>query len=162
MQKEKITKTGFGFDIHRMAEGRRLILGGLEIPHGKGLIGHSDGDLVLHAICDAALGACAAGEIGEFYPPTDLSIAGISSVVIAQKVFKILEEKNVAMLHIDCTLVAEEPKMRPHYESVRKSLDKIFKIGLENISFKAKSNEGIGEIGRGGAMSCYAVVTIKV
>jgi 2-C-methyl-D-erythritol 2,4-cyclodiphosphate synthase len=162
MQKEKITKAGFGFDIHRMSEGRKLILGGLEIEHSKGLMGHSDGDLVLHAICDAALGAAAAGEIGEFFPPTDISIAGISSVTIAGRVIEILKEKHAEIVNIDCTVVAEEPKMRPHYEAVRKSLDKIFKIGLENISFKAKSHEGIGELGRGEAMSCYSVVTIKI
>ncbi|MDR0646366.1 MAG: 2-C-methyl-D-erythritol 2,4-cyclodiphosphate synthase [Elusimicrobiota bacterium] len=162
MQKEKITKTGLGFDIHRMAEGRKLVLGGLEIEHNKGLIGHSDGDLVLHTICDAALGACAGGEIGEFYPPTDLSIAGISSVVIARRVLEILKERDAQIINIDCTIVAEEPKMRRHYEAVRKSLNQIFKIGLENISFKAKSHEAIGEIGRGEAMACYAVVTIKI
>jgi len=162
MQKEKITKAGFGFDIHRMAEGRKLIVGGCEIPHKKGLLGHSDGDVALHAICDAALGACAAGEIGIFYPPTDISIAGISSAVIAQRVIEILKAKGAEILHIDCTIVAEEPKMHPHYDTVRKSLNNIFKIGLDNISFKAKSHEGMGELGRGEAMACHAVVTIKI
>jgi 2-C-methyl-D-erythritol 2,4-cyclodiphosphate synthase len=160
--KNRQVKTGFGFDIHRLAEGRKLILGGFEIEHSKGPLGHSDGDLVLHAVCDAALGAAAAGEIGEFYPPTDISIAGISSEVIAQKVLEVLKEKGAAITHIDCTVVTEEPKMRPYYEPVRKSLNKIFKIGLENISFKAKSHEGLGEIGRGEAMSCCAAVTIKI
>ena len=162
MQKQKITKVGFGFDIHRMAAGRKLILGGHEVEHSKGLVGHSDGDLVLHAICDAALGACALGEIGILYPPTDISIAGISSVVIAEHVLELLKEKGAQIVHIDCTVVAEEPKMRPHYEAVRKSLNKIFKIGLENISFKAKSHEGLGEIGRGEAMACHTVVTINI
>ena len=155
-------KAGFGFDIHRMEQGRGLILGGLEIAHSKGLVGHSDGDLVLHAICDAALGAAAAGEIGEFYPPTDASIAGISSAVIARRVLEILKEKGAQIVHIDCTVVAQEPKMHPHYGAVRKSLEGIFQIGLENISFKAKSHEGLGEIGRGEAMACHAVVTIKI
>lgn len=155
-------KVGFGFDIHRMAEGRKLILGGLPVEHKKGLVGHSDGDLVLHAICDAALGACAAGEIGEFYPPTDLAIAGISSVVIAERVLEILKEKGAEIVHIDASIVAEEPKIRPLYDAVRRSLNKIFGIGLENISFKAKSHEGLGEIGRGEAMACYAAVTLKV
>jgi 2-C-methyl-D-erythritol 2,4-cyclodiphosphate synthase len=162
MPKEKMTKAGFGFDIHRMVKGRRLILGGLEIAHTKGLAGHSDGDLVLHAICDAALGAAAAGEIGEYFPPSDASIAGISSAIIARRALEILKERGARIVHIDCTIVAEEPKIRPHYEAVRKSLDGIFKIGLENISFKAKSHEGLGEIGRGGAMACHAVVTIKI
>jgi len=159
---EKEIKVGFGFDIHRMAEGRKLILGGAQIAHPKGLVGHSDGDLVLHAICDAALGAAAAGEIGEFYPPTDPSIAGISSAVIAKRVLEILKEKGAEIKHIDCTIITEAPKMRPHYETIRKSLNNIFALGLENISFKAKSHEGIGEIGRGEAMACHAVVTIKI
>jgi len=162
MQKQKITKAGFGFDTHRMVAGRKLILGGLEIAHSKGLLGHSDGDLALHAICDAALGAAAAGEIGEYYPPTDSSIEGISSVVIAKHVLEVLKQRGAQIVHIDCTVVAEEPKMRPHYEAVRKSLNKIFQIGLENISFKAKSHEGMGEIGRGEAMACHAVVTINI
>ncbi len=155
-------KVGFGFDIHRMAEGRKLIIGGIELPHNKGLLGHSDGDVVLHAICDAALGAIAAGEIGVFYPPTDISIAGISSIVIAKRVLEVLKEKNAEIVHIDATIVAEEPKMRPHYENVRKSLNDIFGIGLENISFKAKSHEGLGEIGRGEAIACHAVVTVNL
>lgn len=155
-------KVGFGFDIHRMAEGRKLIIGGIEIPHKKGLLGHSDGDVVLHAVCDAALGAIAAGEIGVFYPPTDISIAGISSIVIAKRVLEVLKERNAEIAHIDATIVAEEPKMRPHYENVRKSLNDIFAIGLENISFKAKSHEGLGEIGRGEAIACHAVVTVNL
>ncbi|MBR1979791.1 2-C-methyl-D-erythritol 2,4-cyclodiphosphate synthase [Candidatus Proelusimicrobium excrementi] len=155
-------KFGFGFDIHRLAEGRKLIMGGIEIKHNKGLLGHSDGDVVLHAICDAALGAIAAGEIGVFYPPTDVSIAGISSVVIAKRVLEVLKEKGAEITHIDATVVAEEPKMRPHYDAVRKSLNEIFAIGLENISFKAKSHEGLGEIGRGEAIACYAAVTVNL
>lgn len=161
-KKQKEVKVGFGFDIHRMAEGRKLILGGLEIEHDKGLVGHSDGDLILHSLCDAALGAATAGEIGEFYPPSDISIAGISSVVIAERVMEILKEKGAEIVHMDCTIVAEQPKMRPHYEAIRKSLNKIFKIGMENISFKAKSHEGLGDIGRGEAMACHSVVTIKI
>ena len=162
---QKITKTevkvGFGFDIHRLVEGRKLIIAGMEIDYPKGLLGHSDGDVVLHAVCDAALGAIAAGEIGVFYPPTDLNIAGISSVVIAKRVLEVLEEKQAKITHIDCTLVTEAPKMRPYYDVVRKSLNKIFGIGLQNISFKAKSHEGLGEVGRGEAMVCHAVVTVK-
>ncbi|MDR0953577.1 MAG: 2-C-methyl-D-erythritol 2,4-cyclodiphosphate synthase [Elusimicrobiota bacterium] len=160
-QKEEI-KFGFGFDTHRLVEGRKLILGGLEVDHQKGLLGHSDGDVVLHAVCDGALGAVAAGEIGIFYPPTDLAIAGISSVVIAQRVLEVLKEKRASITHMDITVVAEEPKMRPLYEPIKKSLNNIFNIGLENISFKAKSNEGLGDIGRGDAMACFAAITVKI
>ena len=155
-------KVGFGFDIHRLVEGRKLIMGGMEIKHNKGLLGHSDGDVVLHAVCDAALGAVAAGEIGVFYPPTDISIAGISSVVIARRVMEVLKEKNAKIVHMDITVVAEEPKMRAHYDAIRKSLDGIFAVGLDNISFKAKSHEGLGEIGRGEAIACYAAVTVNL
>ncbi|MDR1684150.1 MAG: 2-C-methyl-D-erythritol 2,4-cyclodiphosphate synthase [Elusimicrobiota bacterium] len=161
-KKEKQIKVGFGFDIHRLVEGRRLIIGGADLGYNKGLLGHSDGDVLLHAVCDAALGACAAGEIGQYYPPTDATIAGISSVVITKRVLEVLEERGAQIAHIDATIIAEEPKMRPHYDLVRASLDKIFKLGLENISFKAKSHEGLGEIGRGEAIACHAVVTIKM
>jgi 2-C-methyl-D-erythritol 2,4-cyclodiphosphate synthase len=108
------------------------------------------------------LGAACAGEIGEYFPPSDASTEGISSAVIARRALEILKERGAQIVHIDCTIVAEEPKMRPHYEAVRKSLESIFQIGLENISFKAKSHEGMGEIGRGEAMACHAVVTIKI
>lgn len=163
MQKRTKTevKVGLGFDIHRLVEGRKLIIAGMEVDYPKGLLGHSDGDVVLHAVCDAALGAIAAGEIGVFYPPTDLNIAGISSVVIAKRVLEVLKEKEATITHIDCTLVAEAPKMRPYYDAFRNSLNNIFGIGLPNISFKAKSHEGLGEVGRGEAMICHAVVTVK-
>lgn len=163
MQKriKKEIRVGFGYDIHRMAEGRKFIIGGLELAHSKGLVGHSDGDVVLHAICDAALGAIAAGEIGEFFPPTDLTIKGISSVVIAKKVLETFKERDAEIVHINATIVTEEPKMRPHYTAVRKSLNEVFGIGLQNISFKAKSHECLGEIGRGEACECHAVVTVK-
>ena len=161
MPKEEI-KFGFGYDTHRYKKGLKLFLGGALIPYTHGMLGHSDGDLVLHAICDGALGAVCAGEIGEYFPPSDQSIKGISSVVIAKKVFAILKKKGAQIIHIDVTLVAETPKMRQHYLTIRKSLDSIFKIGLNNISFKAKSHEGLGDIGAGKALSCFAAVTVKI
>ena len=161
-EREILTKSGFGFDIHRLVEGRKLILGGLHIAHNKGLLGHSDGDAVLHAVCDAALGAVAAGEIGEVFPPTDPSIEGISSIVIARRVMEMLKERDAQIVHMDITIVAEEPKIKPHYEAVRKSLDGIFATGLKNISVKSKSNEGLGEIGRGEARACFCPATVKV
>ncbi len=161
MQKEEI-KFGFGYDTHRYKKGLPLFLGGVRIPHTHGMLGHSDGDLVLHAICDGALGAVCAGEIGEYFPPTDASIKGISSVVITKKILEILKKKGAKITHIDATIVAETPKMRPHYLTIRKSLNSIFKIGLDNISFKAKSHEGLGDIGAGKALSCFAAVTVKI
>lgn len=155
-------RVGFGYDIHRMVEGRPLILGGMRIPHNKGLLGHSDGDVLLHAVCDAALGAVAAGEIGMMFPPTDLTIRGISSTAIVDRVLEMLEKRKVRILQLDVSVVAEEPKIRPYYQALRESVSKIFKLPLEDVSVKAKSREGLGEIGHGEAIACYAVVTVSV
>ncbi|MDQ7772918.1 MAG: 2-C-methyl-D-erythritol 4-phosphate cytidylyltransferase [Elusimicrobiales bacterium] len=160
VKKEKSTRFGFGYDIHRMAEGRPLILCGMKVPHTKGLLGHSDGDVVLHAVCDAALGAVAAGEIGIFFPPTDLTIMGISSVAIAEKTMEVLKKRGVRIQQIDATIVAEEPKLSPHYDEMRKSLAKVFGMDLGDVSVKAKSREGLGDIGKGEAIACYAVVSV--
>jgi len=160
--KQTETRIGFGYDIHRMVEGRELILGGLKINHPKGLLGHSDGDVVIHTICDSLLGSVGAGEIGVYFPPTDLAIMGISSRAIAEKVLEILEKKEAKINQIDVTIVAEEPKIKPYYEDIRKSLSEIFKTKLEDISFKAKSMEGLGEVGKGEAIICYAVSAVKI
>ncbi len=156
------TRTGFGFDLHRLEPGRKFIVGGVEIPHDKGFLGHSDGDLVLHALCDALLGALCAGEIGILFPPTDPTIKGIDSKKIAKKVLEIVRQKNGEIVHLDATLITQEPKIKPHYEAVRQSLAEIFEIPLENVSFKSKSHEHVGEIGRGEAAMCHAVATVKV
>ncbi len=156
------TRTGFGFDLHRLGPERKFIVGGVEIPHDKGFIGHSDGDLVLHALCDALLGALCAGEIGMLFPPTDPTIKGIDSKKIAKKVLEIVRAKNAEIVHIDATLITQEPKIKPHYEAVRKSLAQIFEIPLQNVSFKSKSHEHVGEIGRGEAAMCHAVATVQV
>ena len=155
-------RTGFGFDLHRLGPDRKFIIGGVEIAHDKGFIGHSDGDLVLHALCDAILGALCAGEIGILFPPTDPTIKGIDSKKIAKKVLEIVREKNGEIVHLDATIITQEPKIKPHYEAVRKSLAEIFEIPLENVSFKSKSHEHVGEIGRGEAAMCHAVATVKV
>ena len=155
-------RTGFGFDLHRLEPGCKFIIGGVEIPHQKGFLGHSDGDLVLHALCDALLGALCAGEIGILFPPTDPSIKGISSVKIAKKVLEIVREHHAQIVHVDATLITQEPKIKPHYEAVRKSLAEIFEMPLSQVSFKSKSHEHVGEIGRGEAAMCQAVATVKV
>jgi len=151
---------GFGYDIHRLVEGRALILGGVKIDHPKGMLGHSDGDVVLHAICDALLGSVAAGEIGIYFPPTDLTIMGLASSAIAEKVLDVLKQKKAFIVNIDATIVAEEPKLKPHYENIRRSVAKILKLDLENVSIKAKSREGLGDIGHGEAIVCYAVAGV--
>jgi 2-C-methyl-D-erythritol 4-phosphate cytidylyltransferase/2-C-methyl-D-erythritol 2,4-cyclodiphosphate synthase len=159
-KKARLMRFGFGYDIHRLVEGRPLILGGIKIEHPKGLLGHSDGDVVLHAICDALLGAVAAGEIGIYFPPTDLTIMGLSSSTIAEKVLEILKAKKASIINIDATIVAEEPKLKPHYENIRRSVAQILKLDLDTVSVKAKSREGLGEVGHGDAIVCYAVAGV--
>ena len=162
MEKQEMYRTGIGFDLHRLEPGRPLFVGGVEIPHTKGFLGHSDGDLVLHALCDAVLGALCAGEIGILFPPTDPSIKGISSVTIVKKVLEIVRKYPAEIVHLDATIITEEPKMKPHYEKIRHSLAQVFEIPVENISFKSKSHEKVGEIGRGEAAMCHAMATVKI
>ncbi|MCL2888379.1 MAG: 2-C-methyl-D-erythritol 2,4-cyclodiphosphate synthase [Elusimicrobia bacterium] len=160
--KDIIYRTGFGFDLHRFEKRRKLFIGGAEIKYDKGFAGHSDGDVVLHAVCDAALGAVCAGDLGVYFPSSNKKIKGISSAAIAKRVVEILKKKKARVVHIDATLITESPRMQPHYKAVRQSMDKIFGIGFDNISFKSKSHEGIGEIGRGEAAMCQCAVTVKI
>jgi 2-C-methyl-D-erythritol 4-phosphate cytidylyltransferase/2-C-methyl-D-erythritol 2,4-cyclodiphosphate synthase len=155
-----VARAGFGYDIHRLVEGRPLIIGGIKVEHTKGLLGHSDGDVVLHSICDALLGSISAGEIGVYFPPTDLTLMGISSVVIAEKVLEILASKKARIINVDATIVAEEPKLKPYYGAIRDSVAKLFKLDAGDVSIKAKSREGLGEVGHGDAVVCYAVVSV--
>jgi 2-C-methyl-D-erythritol 2,4-cyclodiphosphate synthase len=161
-QKKLITKFGLGFDVHRLIEGRKMIIGGIEINHKKGMLGHSDGDVVIHAICDSILGALGEGEIGIYFPPTDLTIMNISSRKIAEKVMEIMKSKKAKLINIDVTIVAEDPKIKPYYEKIRKSLSEIFNIDYENINVKAKTMEGLGDIGKGEGIICYAISAIEV
>jgi 2-C-methyl-D-erythritol 4-phosphate cytidylyltransferase/2-C-methyl-D-erythritol 2,4-cyclodiphosphate synthase len=154
------TSVGFGFDIHRLVEGRELWLAGLKLEHKKGLLGHSDGDAVLHAAGDAILGALGGGEIGLMFPPENPKIKGIPSKDIMAAVMAKLITAGGLISHLDITLVAEEPKLKPHYEAFRKSLAEIFNIPAERVNLKAKSHEGVDSIGRGEAIACYAVATL--
>ena len=162
VEQQVVYRTGIGFDLHRMEPGRKLFIGGAEIPHTKGFLGHSDGDVVLHALCDAILGALCAGEIGILFPPSDPSIKGISSVAIVKKVLEIVRAHKACIEHLDATLITEEPKIKPHYDTIRRSLAKVFEIPLENVSFKSKSHEGVDTIGHGEAAMCQAVATVKI
>jgi 2-C-methyl-D-erythritol 4-phosphate cytidylyltransferase/2-C-methyl-D-erythritol 2,4-cyclodiphosphate synthase len=155
-----LSRTGFGFDIHRLVEGRELWLAGVKLPHSKGLLGHSDGDAVLHAACDAVLGALGLGEIGIAFPPSDPRFQGLASRDIVAHVLTVLAKAGGRIVHLDCTLIAEEPKLKPHYEALKASLAALFGLPLSRTSLKAKSHEGLGEIGRGEAIACHAVATV--
>ncbi|MBI3563889.1 MAG: 2-C-methyl-D-erythritol 4-phosphate cytidylyltransferase [Elusimicrobia bacterium] len=156
----RVSKTGFGFDIHRLVAGRELWLAGVKLPHDKGLLGHSDGDAVLHAACDAVLGALGQGEIGIAFPPSDPRFKGISSSKIVEHTLAKAADAGAEIVHLDCTLIAEEPKLKPHYEALKASLAERFRLPPSRVSLKAKSHEGLDAIGRGEAISCHAVATV--
>ena len=160
LQQGAQVRTGFGFDLHRLQAGRKFIIGGVEIAHSKGLQGHSDADVVLHAICDAILGALCEGEIGLLFPPTDPTIKDIDSKKIAARVMEIMDKHHAHLTHMDVTLVTQEPKISPHYAAVRTSLAQIFNMEEKDVSFKSKSHEHVDAIGRGEAAECFAQVTL--
>ena len=154
------TAVGFGFDIHKLVEGRELWLAGCKIEHPKGLLGHSDGDAVLHAAGDAILGGLGAGEIGIMFPPDNPKIKNIPSSDIVAAVMAKLITAGGSLSHLDITLIAEQPKLKPHYEALKQSLSTLFSIPPERVNLKAKSNEGLDAIGRGEAIACHAVATL--
>ena len=155
-------RTGFGYDIHRLVRGRRLYLAGARLEHPKGLLGHSDGDAALHAACDAVLGALGEGEIGMFFPPGDARTSGISSRRIVERVMQRAAARGAELVNLDVTLVAEEPKLRPHYAKLKRSLAEAFGLEPARVSLKAKSNEGLDAVGRGEAIACYAVAALSL
>ncbi|MFA5146175.1 MAG: 2-C-methyl-D-erythritol 2,4-cyclodiphosphate synthase [Candidatus Omnitrophota bacterium] len=154
-------RVGIGYDIHRLVEERKLFLGGVEIPYVKGLIGYSDGDVVLHAVSDAILGGLSLGDIGQHFPNTDPQYKGIASMEILRKVCEIAAKKNFSISNIDTMIIAEEPSIQPFRESMVEAMSKILGIGKDRISVKATTNEGVGAIGRGDAIAAYAVVMLK-
>lgn len=154
------SRTGFGYDIHKLVEGRELWLAGIKLPHSKGLLGHSDGDAVLHACCDAVLGALGLGEIGIAFPPTDPKFKGLASKDIVANTLEKVAAFGGDIVHLDATLIAEEPKLKPHYEKLKASLAALFHLPESRVSLKAKSNEGLDAIGRGEAIACHAVATV--
>lgn len=151
-------RIGQGFDIHRLVEGRKLILGGVDIPFEKGLLGHSDGDALTHAIIDALLGAAALGDIGEHFPPSEQAYEGADSLKLLTKVAKLLETNDFKIINIDATIVCEQPKLSQAYEAMKVKLSAALPYHL--ISVKAKTMEGLGEIGRGEAIAAHAVALV--
>lgn len=153
-------RIGFGYDSHRLAEGRRLILGGVEIPNDRGLAGHSDADVLIHAVCDAILGALAAGDIGRHFPDTDPAYRNISSLKLLEQVRILGEQRGYGVHNIDSTVVLEKPKISGYIRAMSLKLAESLKIPEENVSVKAKTNEGMGFVGRQDGVAAYAVATL--
>jgi 2-C-methyl-D-erythritol 2,4-cyclodiphosphate synthase len=153
-------KVGIGYDIHRLIEGRRLFIGGVEIPYLKGLLGHSDGDALLHAVCDALLGAVGLGDIGEHFPDTDPQYHNISSIELLRKVCALIRQKGYRLNNIDTIVIAQEPSLASFKADIQKKIAGILDMEIDLVNIKAKTNEAIGEIGRKEAIACYAVVSL--
>ena len=153
-------KTGLGYDIHRLVKGRKLFLGGVEIPHSKGLDGHSDGDVVLHAICDALLGALGKGDIGEHFPNTDLKYKGISSLLLLEKVNEIVRGEGFAIGNIDTMILAEEPNLKAYKPKMRETIARTLGIDPSCVNIKATTQEGVGFGSTHDAIAAYATVLI--
>lgn len=153
-------RTGIGYDIHRLVEGRKLILGGIEIPFQRGLLGHSDGDSLSHAITDALLGAAGLGDIGTLFADTDPRWAGADSMIFLSYVCRLLSERGLHIVNIDATILAERPKMQPHIHSIRTKLAETLGIELSQINIKAKTNEGLDAIGRGEAIGAQVIAMV--
>ncbi len=152
---------GIGYDVHRLIEGRKLILGGVEIPHDRGLEGHSDADVLTHAIADALLGAAGEKDIGHHFPNTDPSIRGIDSQEILRRVQAILTSRQLAIVNIDCSLIAEAPKVSPHLQAMKAKLSETLQIPPQRIGVKATTNEGLGFIGKGEGIAAMAVASVQ-
>ncbi len=155
-----IQKIGIGYDIHRLVEGRKLFLGGLEIPHLKGLLGHSDADVLIHAICDALLGAMGEEDIGQKFPDSDPKYHNIRSTELLKVIMDLLSAKFFSINNIDAVIIAQEPKLEAFKQAIRKSLAEALNISEDRINVKAKTNEGLGEIGRNEAIASFAVAML--
>lgn len=154
------SRIGIGYDIHRLVEGRKLVLGGVEIPFDKGLLGHSDSDVLTHAICDALLGAAALGDIGTHFPDSDPRWAGASSLEFLARVVELVAQREYKVGNVDATVIAERPKLMPHMQAIRERLASVLRIDVDQVNVKAKTNEGLESVGRNEAMSAQAVAVL--
>lgn len=154
-------RVGMGYDVHRLVEGRELILGGVKIPYEKGLLGHSDADVLLHAIMDALLGAAALGDIGKHFPDTDEKYKGISSIALLEHVGKLLDDKLYIIENIDATIIAQKPKMLPYIDEMRANIAAALYVDTDQINVKATTEEGLGFTGTGEGISSHAVCLIE-
>jgi 2-C-methyl-D-erythritol 2,4-cyclodiphosphate synthase len=153
-------KIGFGYDSHRLVEGRRLVLGGMEIHHEKGLLGHSDADVLVHAICDAIIGAIGGGDIGKHFPDTDPAYLGISSLTLLHQVGVMAEERGFRVNNIDSTVILERPKLLGYTYEMASNIASVLNISADMVNVKAKTNEGMGFLGRDEGIVAFAVVTV--
>lgn len=154
-------RVGMGYDVHKLVEGRDLILGGVKIPHTLGLLGHSDADVLLHAIMDALLGAAAKGDIGKHFPDTDEQYKGISSLELLKRVKNVLAIEKFSILNIDSTIIAQKPKMAPYIDKMRKNIAEALDISINQINIKATTEEGLGFTGEGQGISAHAICLIQ-
>ncbi len=156
-----MTRSGIGYDLHRLAAGRKLILGGVEMRFEMGPVGHSDGDVLSHAICDALLGAAGLGDIGTHFPDSDPRWKGVSSLIFLEHARRLLDERGLDIGNIDAIVLTEKPKLGPHFPAMRAALAEALGIEPERINLKAKTNEGVDAVGRGEAMAAYAMATLE-
>ncbi|MBE6912700.1 MAG: 2-C-methyl-D-erythritol 2,4-cyclodiphosphate synthase [Ruminococcaceae bacterium] len=154
-------RIGHGYDVHRLTEGRKLILGGVEIPYEKGLLGHSDADVLLHAISDALLGAAALGDIGKHFPPSDPKYAGADSLELLKQVNELIKEKGYSVSNIDSTVIAERPKLLPYIFTMRENIAKALNVSVDCVSVKATTEEKLGFTGSGEGIAAHAVALIE-
>jgi ygbB family len=154
-------RVGMGYDVHRLAKDRKMILGGVEIPYEKGLLGHSDADVLVHAVMDALLGAAALGDIGKHFPDTDPAYKGISSILLLKHVGKLLDENGYTIENIDATIIAQRPKMRPYIDTMRQNIADALCIETDQVNVKATTEEGLGFTGEGEGISSQAICAIE-
>lgn len=156
-----MTRFGMGYDVHQLVENRKLIIGGVDIPYEKGLLGHSDADVLLHAISDALLGAAALGDIGKHFPDTDPRYKGADSLKLLEEVGNLLAEKGYVVGNVDATIVAQKPKMLPHIPQMRENIARVLHVDIDQINVKATTEEHLGFTGNGQGISSYAVAGIE-
>lgn len=154
-------RIGHGYDVHKLTENRKLILGGVEIPFEKGLLGHSDADVLLHAISDSLLGAAALGDIGKLFPDNDPKYEGADSLVLLKKVYACVKEKGYALENIDATILAQRPKLRPYVDTMRENIAKALEVTPDCVSVKATTEEGLGFTGKGEGIAAHCVCLLK-
>ena len=150
-------RIGHGYDVHRLTEGRKLFLGGVEIPHKAGLLGHSDADVLLHAVCDALLGAAALGDIGRHFPDTDDKYKGISSLILLGEVYKKISALGYRVCNVDVTLIAQKPKISPYTDIMRKNISNALEIDIDSVNIKGTTEEHLGFTGKEEGITCHAV-----